>query len=128
MSKIKIRYIVKDEYNKIHMNCFHPGDIELQNPLYWITSILGDTPMIISHNLFTGKKDINEKEVYENDIVKKRCLVQMKNNSSRETREWTTKNILVRFEDQKFKPSSLQDCEIIGNIYENPELELWEYD
>jgi uncharacterized phage protein (TIGR01671 family) len=64
---------------------------------------------------YTGLKDKNGKEIYEGDIVK--------------TRKGGHK-IIVEFIRGKFEPFDdsgeyghfAEECEVIGNIYENPEL------
>lgn len=70
---------------------------------------------------FTGLKDKNDKEIYEGDIVKCRQIWLI---SIHENPIWS--NEVVRFFGGGFCltgiKTTFEDCEIIGNIHENPEL------
>ena len=73
-------------------------------------------------NQYTGLKDKNNKEIYEGDILsdgndEKPYKVIFKNGSFRAEFEGD-------FEEYSFDLSDvvLQGCEVVGNIYENPEL------
>lgn len=73
-----------------------------------------------SHDQYTGLKDRNDKEIYEGDIVLNNgSTLQMKDRE------------VVEFENGGAFPFSIcgwectihpEKCEVIGNIYENPEL------
>ena len=74
---------------------------------------------------FTGLKDKNGKEVYEGDVIT--CYaVQRETHDAIEKHE----KIEVKYSDGYFYPfgyncgwrSYVDDIEVIGNIYENPEL------
>ncbi len=80
---------------------------------------------------YTGLKDKNRKEIYEGDIVD---LHQTINGVSKFTVEWSTERLgwTLRYAENMVNPRTyeysvsevfkIEEIEVIGNIYENPEL------
>lgn len=90
------------------------GETLKEPALASLNSLIGISQAAYELMQFTGLKDKNGKEIYEGDLVA--------HNAS-------AKPIDVEFIDGTFEPFSKSDfgwtstlCEIIGNIYENPEL------
>lgn len=67
---------------------------------------------------YTGLKDVNDKEVYEGDIVRvKTC--------SEEQGSFNEYDIIIKWNEEEAKYNLPELCfskEVIGNIYETPEL------
>lgn len=120
MNDIKIRYVLKSKCTgKISFKWYYIQQIEKGlNNLFDLEHYT-----IIERDRFTGLKDKNEKEIYENDIVNFRPMkkykinvmvskVVFKNNC------WCLENNKTYLKDN----FSLTGVEVIGNIHENPEL------
>jgi uncharacterized phage protein (TIGR01671 family) len=82
---------------------------------------------------YTGLRDKNEKEIYEFDIVYVTSLLAENNTSFRAIVEWGVSGFVIRrisnFTDGFYMYPVIMDLnpmafsfEVIGNIYENPEL------
>jgi uncharacterized phage protein (TIGR01671 family) len=73
---------------------------------------------------YTGLKDKNGKEIYESDIVKAKSVfgTKMKRVGYLDTHAGFFVGDMDVFQLNMESMSSLQAIEVIGNIYENPEL------
>jgi uncharacterized phage protein (TIGR01671 family) len=84
---------------------------------------------------FTGLKDKNGKEIYEGDIILQKDVVYTKSEFTPDgiQETWEDKNVEIIFKDGIFgfihpmtddieSLGNYPDNEIIGNIFENPEL------
>ena len=116
MREIKFRGYCKDRKVWIH---FTLSDLDMG-----LLSIPFDELDIIVQ--FTGRKDKNGKEIFEGDIVIFNYFIEGEMNKSK---------MVIRFEESMFEaygkkglPSgefisgSMNKFEVIGNLYENPEL------
>ena len=126
MREIKFEYIFKEKYRgKLHRRVFTLGefeDIEME------ILLLENNWEIVALRQWTGLKDKNGKEIYEGDVYR------VANNQQYEI-VWLTE---LEYEEKcagwglkqlrgEFPPYLIDDWavthgEIIGNIYENPEL------
>lgn len=70
---------------------------------------------------FTGLKDKNGKEIYEGDYLKKYHLdIWYEGQLKTDGMQWWIDNIVN--EKEYMDSTSGKFCEVIGNIYENPDL------
>lgn len=102
------------EYGDLHLRSKHPH----------IHNMIGAKIYIDSNTIgqFTGLHDKNGKEIYEGDIVK--TLVSRLNS----TKNKKYRNFMIRYDAPHFWNGydtllmSEWQMEVIGNIYDNPEL------
>ena len=113
MREIKLRYIVRKDGKTRSIEPITIEDIEENEVSY---NIRARGYKIIDRNPFTGLKDKNGKEIYEGDIVV--SDFRFKNEDMYQ--------IVWVEESAEFFIQNKDICgeyvEIIGNIYENPEL------
>ncbi len=70
---------------------------------------------------FTGQKDSNNTDVYQRDIIEiesKRYIVIWDNNKG----GWTYTDVERRMVSHSFGRSDANDCIVVGNEFETPEL------
>ena len=71
---------------------------------------------------FTGLKDKNEKEIYEGDIVKEIYSVGIEGSGRPDVVKWAKFDHFISGWYCDLIPLYGKNVEIVGNIYENPEL------
>ncbi len=108
MREIKFRYFWEDRESKIHILTESIEEIETFKD---IPTNLNNGWKLIARCQFTGLHDKNGKERWEGDIIKHDY------SSPRRVVEWREKQ--GQWSIGGFYPESI---EVIGNIYENPEL------
>ena len=119
MREIKFRAWCKSEDRMLdgyqitpHISLKYDEDWSIEN-LMDNTTILNDDLILMQ---FTGLKDKNGKEIYEGDIVNDCCSKEL-----RTVLYQAPQFSLDR--PRKIGHSNLhENCEVIGNIYQNPEL------
>ncbi len=130
MEQRKIAFRAWDKVKKEMNYKVLAGNTDIDDPNYTCNAILQKEPIrwvnadhfCIVLMQFTGKKDCQGKDVYEGDVIS--------------SDQWNPKNYKVIFEEGEFcfvslrgvespytnSISYVKDFEVIGNIYENPEL------
>jgi uncharacterized phage protein (TIGR01671 family) len=123
VKNIKIRYIVRNQDGHVYsveplgIEGIECNDIRPYTDKHW--------EEIVDRNLFTGLKDKNGKEIYEGDILRyKSGFYGFAGQLLISEVEWDSAFCGFRpFCDYSSEYDDLvKDPEVIGNIYENPEL------
>ena len=124
MREIKFRAWDNDKMYKCIVGNTDVKDNDYICPLVWDKErkdwLHSDTCKIMQ---YTGLKDKNGKEIYEGDILlyltKTKTVVSYKNGAF--VRNYRNSNMYLLY-DTLAVDGCLEDYEVIGNIYENPEL------
>lgn len=99
--------------------------IDVHGNTVWKDSVDDEVAILTQ---FTGLKDKNGKEIYEWDLfqVAKNHVYQVKYSTGGENNyEWHGACFILFIDDEKkfpFDEWAMEHGEVIGNIYENPEL------
>ncbi len=133
MREIKFRYIFQHlETGRILIKIFTLDELEVGCFTKWFDS-LEDKWMNIGRDQYTGLKDKNNKEIYEGDIITHPLCVKEPHDEDEPCEHFVG---VIRYEVERgqyfainqkqngyvLEMSLVYNFEVIGNIYENPEL------
>ncbi|WP_026579169.1 YopX family protein [Bacillus sp. SB47] len=128
MDIIKIRYTFRHKGSgNIEMKWYSIGQLE-ERAAAKLSPVFSDEYELISRDLYTGLKDKNGREIYEGDVVKFKSVYY----------ENKIMKAVVKFKDYLGSfvfdmgddqgpwrmDVSIREIEVIGNIYQNPNLLL----
>ncbi len=112
-------------WDRIKKRMFLVLEIDYENELvsdetYWNTIPFDDVKLM----QFTGLKDENDKEIFEGDVLKTSDGELAKAVWNKELACWEAEFLdeIVDLSEVADVKSNRSDCEIVGNIYENPEF------
>lgn len=114
--EIKFKYIFQhDDTGRIVTKVFGIEDVEnaLNNDDYRLYGVVARCQL-------TGLKDKNGKEIYEGDIRCGKYYFETEEQTRFQVIKWDEKNACFYWDGPEI-PRFI-DVEVIGNIYENPEL------
>lgn len=127
MRDIKIRYIVRHKASgNIEVKHYYLNQIE-QRPLKELSPAFLANYETLSRDLFTGLKDKNGKEIYKKDILEfdnRRHVVTFDNGGFgiwKDVRVDLYSNQMRKLHEPLWN-LVVDECEVIGNIYEHPHL------
>ena len=114
MIEIKFRAwdILEKKLVNIHQLSWEGGEIDVSAGGHWHDKAEGRYEIM----QYTGLRDKNGKEIYEDDIL---CRVK-KDGTQYNKKYVVRKRWNGWFDDLFYRPDFT--CEVIGNIYENPEF------
>lgn len=123
MREIKFEYIFKEKYGmNLHHRMFTIEDLEnYEMDLF----LLENSFEIVARRQSTNLKDKNGKEIYERDVICWVDEVAVEEIEGHIRYEPEGKFVEVKIPDFYFFTDdtvSSEECEIIGNVYESPEL------
>ena len=129
MREIKFRYTCKRDNGHVFSQIFTLEEIEAGDAKKWI-DINHIGLFHLKKDQYTGRKDSKGQEIYEGDIVRQYQHGIEDNNlylrtgavEYREDRFWCLGHKVHFFLSGAFRDIPKSTYEIIGNIYQNPEL------
>lgn len=119
--EIKIKYIFKNELNEFKVEIFTLVQIE-HGDVYELFVQIADEYELIAKCRFTGLPDKNNTEIYEGDIVKSWIFVDELPSGETQWEECEKPYVINWINEIGGFDLNEDKYEIIGNIYENPEL------
>ena len=124
----EIKFRVWNKKSKVMLGPFDLTNTISMNQFYTLFYRVHSKKLDINHNhvfiLFTGIKDKNGNEIYEGDIIKTNEIMQVKFGKYESIYEGIPGIIGFYLDNNQFQVSFTEGSqyEVIGNIYENPEL------
>lgn len=111
-------------YDKVECMMITTSDYEDLSDLFCILKNDADTGYISEPMQSTGLVDMYDKEIFEGDVLKTYDGELAKVVWNKELACWEAEFLdeIVDLSEVADIQSNRSDCEIIGNIYENPEL------
>ena len=115
MREIKFREWIPEEHRFIYSE---PGNL---GRFFFVVEQLKKAGSKVKVQQFTGLKDRNGKEIYEGDIVRDVSESDLVFPVAFDV-EWAGYRMPKEFNEEYAFPLTEVELEVIGNIYENPEL------